>query len=261
MNQNQKIALGGAAGAVLLLYLTGLLWPLVRLALTSVAIVGLAATAYFGFRYFHQKNQTGENLDTNRPHPANAIASAVATVITFLLLSFVPTNDSAPATEAVEESAPIVIKRSVPESQLSDTTPRSTVAIKTPEIKTMTKPMVSAPPQKSVTAKVGTKTRSPQPRARSAASNRSQTTKTKPKMSAAEADRAAAEFMGALLGAAMEQERREQSDPRYQRFKQSLERARVCPRCNGAGSYRYVDGKGVLQVRSCPSCTIPGRSF
>jgi len=74
------------------------------------------------------------------------------------------------------------------------------------------------------------------------------------------ASQAAAEFLGALLGAGAEQQRRQQADPRYQRFKQSLEHASVCPRCGGAGVYRYVDGNGVLQSRACPSCYGSGRA-
>ena len=75
------------------------------------------------------------------------------------------------------------------------------------------------------------------------------------------ASQAAAEFLGALLGASAEQQHRQQADPRYQSLQQSLERASVCLRCGGAGVYRYVDGSGVLQSQACPSCYGSGRAF
>ncbi|MCC9601045.1 hypothetical protein LOC67_10855 [Stieleria sp. JC731] len=102
----------------------------------------------------------------------------------------------------------------------------------------------------------------PEPHARSPKREKKASTTQAPSLSEDdEASRAAAEFLGALLGASAEQQRRQQNDPRYQRFKQSIENTAICPRCGGAGVYRYVDGNGVLQSRSCPSCYGSGRSF
>jgi DnaJ-class molecular chaperone len=36
---------------------------------------------------------------------------------------------------------------------------------------------------------------------------------------------------------------------------------RQCPRCGGAGSYRFVDGNGNLQLRVCPSCNGMGTQY
>ena len=84
MHRNQKIALGTAVGAVLILYLTGLLWPLVRLALTCVALAGLSASAYYGFRYFRDKSANNEKPDAEQPKPGHAITAIAATAMTFI---------------------------------------------------------------------------------------------------------------------------------------------------------------------------------
>ena len=255
MYRNQKVALGSAIGAVLILYLTGLLWPLVRLVLTCVALAGLSASAYLGFRYFRDKKINDEKPDARQPKPGHAIATIAATAMTFMLLSLVPQNEPAPSTQPEgNRSVAIARPKSQPKQPAAHPTPKPSV----PKAVATAKPPAQPSNSKTVPRTSNPRTQTTPVRSRSSTA---QSTKPKRKMSEEQADRAVADFMGALLGAAMEQERREQSDPRYQRFKQSLEKARVCPRCGGAGSYRFVDGKGVLQVRSCPSCTIPGRSF
>ena len=69
-------------------------------------------------------------------------------------------------------------------------------------------------------------------------------------MSADEADMAAAKLMGALIGAAAEQQRRQQEQDRNDpRLKYAGEGGNVCIQCDGAKVYRFVDANGVLQVK------------
>ena len=68
------------------------------------------------------------------------------------------------------------------------------------------------------------------------------------------------EFLEALMQEHARQQQ-QQKNAEYERFKRAAEQARICQRCGGAGQYRYVDGRGVLQVRRCPSCRGYGRAF
>jgi len=68
-------------------------------------------------------------------------------------------------------------------------------------------------------------------------------------------------FLEAMMQEAARRQQQQQNNPRYQEFQRQMERLRQCPRCGGAGSYRYVDQNGVLQARQCPSCLGSGRAY
>lgn len=260
MDQKRKIWIGTAIAVVAILYFTGALWPLVRFTLTLIGVASLAASAYFGFRYFRASQAANSDSSLEKPMAGQAIAAVTATVLTFFLLTLVPSATSDVRPEAEPEAS----GKSVVESMARTTQTKSVVSSTAEKTKKQpeqspntTKPLVNSPPPPVSKSNV---LRSPE-KTSTATVSRPRQAPSKPKMSPDEADRAAAEFMGALLGAAMEQERREKNDPRYQRFKQSIEQARVCSRCGGAGNYRFVDGNGVLQVRACPSCRGSGKAF
>jgi hypothetical protein len=73
-------------------------------------------------------------------------------------------------------------------------------------------------------------------------------------------DDAAAQLLGALFQAAAN-EKAAENERRYQEFRGGLDNLSKCPRCGGAGTYRYVDGSGVLRSANCPSCLGSGGSF
>lgn len=60
-------------------------------------------------------------------------------------------------------------------------------------------------------------------------------------------------FIGALVSTAKQ---RQQSPNREQGPKWLTE----CWRCGGAGTYRYVDGQGVLRAQHCPNCYGTGKA-
>jgi hypothetical protein len=47
---------------------------------------------------------------------------------------------------------------------------------------------------------------------------------------------------------------------RSEDIQRALQQASVCPRCGGAGTYRYVEN-GLLIANSCPSCMGTGRAY
>jgi hypothetical protein len=73
-------------------------------------------------------------------------------------------------------------------------------------------------------------------------------------------DDAAAQLLGTLFQGAAE-ERAAEKERQYQQFRQGLSNLSKCPRCGGAGTYRYVDALGVLQSANCPSCKGAGGSY
>ncbi|WP_404309611.1 hypothetical protein [Neorhodopirellula lusitana] len=260
MDQKRKLWIGAAIAVVAILNFTGTLWPLVRFTLTLIAIASLTGSAYFGFRYFRASHAANSDSSLEKPKAGQAIAAVTVTALMFFLLTLVPsaTSDVRPKAEP-EASGKSVVDSTAKTTQTKPVV--SSTAEKTnkqPERSpNRTKPLVNSPPPPVSKSNV---LRSPK-KTSTATVSRPRQAASKPKMSHDEADRAAAEFMGALLGAAMEQERREKNDPRYQRLKQSIEQARVCSRCGGAGNYRFVDGNGVLQVRACPGCRGSGKAF
>ncbi|EMI44893.1 membrane protein [Rhodopirellula sp. SWK7] len=261
MDQKRKIWIGTAIAAVAILYFTGTLWPLVRFTLTLIGVASLAASTYFGFWYFRASHAANSDSSLEKPKAGQAIAAVTATVLTFFLLTLVPSasSDMRPEVEPEATSGKSVVDSAARTTQTKPAV--SSIIEKTkkqPEQShNTTKPLVNSPPPPVSKSNV---LRSPE-KTSTATVSRPRQAASKPKMSPDEADRAAAEFMGALLGAAMEQERREKNDPRYQRLKQSIEQACVCSRCGGAGNYRFVDGNGVLQVRACPGCRGSGKAF
>jgi len=68
------------------------------------------------------------------------------------------------------------------------------------------------------------------------------------------------ELLQSLAAEAARQER-ERKRGEYERFKNAIERSRVCGQCGGAGNYRYVDGAGNLVVKQCPSCRGSGTNW
>ena len=94
MDQKRKIWIGTAIAAVAILYFTGTLWPLVRFTLALIGVASLAASAYFGFRYFRASQAANSDSSLEKPMAGQAIAAVTATVLTFFLLTLVPSASS-----------------------------------------------------------------------------------------------------------------------------------------------------------------------
>ncbi len=45
----------------------------------------------------------------------------------------------------------------------------------------------------------------------------------------------------------------------FRRFQEQAAKGRVCPGCQGAQTYRYVDGRGQLVFKTCPYCNGTGK--
>lgn len=261
MDQKRKIWIGTAIAVVAILYFTGTLWPLVRFALTLIAIASLAGSAYFGFRYFKASQAANSDSSVGKPKAGQAIAAVTASVLTFFLLTLVPSATS----EVRPKAEPEASGKSVVDSTAKTTQTKPVVSStaektnKQPERSpNRTKPLVNSPPPP-----VSKPSISPSPRKTSTATvSRPKQTPSKPKMSEKEAEMAAAKLMGALIGAAAEQQRRQRERDRTDpRLKYAGEGGNVCIQCDGAKVYRFVDGNGVLQVKTCPRCRGTGNAF
>jgi len=77
------------------------------------------------------------------------------------------------------------------------------------------------------------------------------------------ADVSQRELQQRMLDALMLEAARQQqpNNPEYDKFRRAVQQARVCQHCGGAGSYRYVDPNGMLQMRECPSCMGTGKAY
>ncbi|CAN0441843.1 unnamed protein product, partial [Hapterophycus canaliculatus] len=258
MNEQRKIWVAVATVSVLLLYFTGLLWPLVRFVLTTVAIAGLTISAFFAFRYFKASQNANRDPSAEKPQSRQVVSAVLATVMTFLLLSFVPSDqlesepDTAPTRSVVETG--VETARPEPASSQSATE----TAKPTPQVtKNIAKAKVEPKPPTLSRSKVRSTSEKYTPKP----TTRTQQVQTKPKMSAEEADVAVAKFMGALIGAAAEQQRRQQERDRNDpRLKYAGEGGNVCIQCDGAKVYRFVDANGMLQVKTCPRCQRRSRA-
>lgn len=227
MNRKRILQAVAALTVFGLLYATGWLWPLLRLTLALCGIATIALALYCGTRLAAKarSRDAGEGVLSASDYLPVVVASLTA-LIAFALMAIVP---RAQQTNSVQ-----------PQSVTTD----SSTSLPATSI---TGPQAEADELDT---------------ARSTRSKEAQGLEQRNRDAEDEAaSRAAAEFMGALIGAGIEQQQRQQADPRYQRFKQSIEKASACPRCGGAGTYRYVDGRGVLQSRSCPSCYGSGRAY
>ncbi len=68
-------------------------------------------------------------------------------------------------------------------------------------------------------------------------------------------------MLDALMLEATRQQQQQPNNPEYEKFRRAVQQARVCQHCGGAGSYRYVDPNGMLQMRQCPSCMGTGKAY
>ncbi|TWT97280.1 hypothetical protein [Neorhodopirellula pilleata] len=258
MTQKRKIWIGVATVSVLLLYFFGLLWPLVRFILSGAAIVGLGTSAFLAFRYFKASQSASSDPSVERPQSRQALSAGFATVMIFLLLSCVPSD------QPVERDTPPT--RSLAETSVEPTHSKPTIseidpepAKPTPQLpKVIAKAKVKSNPPTESQAKVRPTPEKYTPKP----ATRTPQVQTKPKISADEADMAAAKLMGALIGAAAEQQRRQQEQDRNDpRLKYAGEGGNVCIQCDGAKVYCFVDANGVLQVQTCPRCRGTGNAF
>lgn len=176
----------------------------------------------------------------------------------FLLLSCVPSDQpverDTPPTRSLAETS---VEPTHPKPAISEINPEP--AKPTPQLpKVIAKAKVEPNPPTESQAKVRPTPEKYTPKP----ATRTQQVQTKSKMSADEADMAAAKLMGALIGAAAEQQRRQQEQDRNDpRLKYAGEGGNVCIQCDGAKVYRFVDANGVLQVQTCPRCRGTGNAF
>ncbi|MDM4015139.1 hypothetical protein [Roseiconus lacunae] len=239
MNKSQKIIACLTLVCFVVLYAFGWLWPLVRIVLSTFGFASLVASLYFaGIVVIAHFKKRDDQVDHDNSSVVRAAFSAVATLLLFAMLAVVPapsgSGDAAPSDiQSGSQSA----DEDRASSRGRESTAKNDRNLQGGE---------NASPSMDSTASKQQVASKPESK--------------KPVSDFDPASQAAAEFLGALLGASAEQQRRQQSDPRYQQFKQSLDRLSVCPRCGGAGQYRYVDGSGTLQVQNCPSCFGSGRA-
>jgi len=225
MNNHRKVQAAIAVAILGALYAAGWLWPLVRITLSLCGVALLFLTLFLTAKLaVRKRKRNAEQPALSRPDIMPVLGAALGAFLALLFLAVVPTSD--PENEASRHTITHEASKKEPEATASAN---------------RSEPRRSEP-------------------SRSEPSRSEPSRRLRAESEVDPASQAAAEFLEALLGAGAEQHRQQQADPRYQRFKQSLENASVCPRCGGAGVYRYVDGSGVLQSRACPSCYGSGRA-
>lgn len=94
MTNPQKTVAGVSGIFLTLLYVKGLLLPLIHFCVTIAAVFALFATCYFGVRHYLAVQRRERNLVGPSETLPPLIAAATATVFTLILLGLIPSNSS-----------------------------------------------------------------------------------------------------------------------------------------------------------------------
>ena len=229
MNNDKKIYLAVALISLCVLYFTGWLWPIIRFGLTLAIVSALVATIYFAYMAFvanRNLNSAGES-EPSRQSIHLAIAFATATLFFSTLLAFAPAADIAPQTDPVVSAPPQTAPVVGPSSQ--------------------SVPVVSKPSETRSQSKT-------ERRSEATANNRSRR---------ASGTNAENQLMNVLAGAIQQEQQQRQVQRQQQNARtiRALTEKPKCHKCGGAGSYRYVDQSGQLQVNNCPDCMGTGNAY
>jgi len=240
------VLVSACAISLLVLYSTGLLLPLIRFLLSATVAIAAAGAIYSCVRIVIL---THTAADPQHPpscstHKTTGFVCGLLAVVCGLLLFLLPSGQG-PSVKGPTSAA----------SPAADVTNKASETEARTEGRTSSRGNEAPHPVTPSVSQDASRDHDTPSRSQSAATSEREASQ------ADDSDRAVANFLGTLIQAGMQQQQQAERDPRYQQFRQGLENASRCPRCGGAGVYRYVDDAGVLQSRSCPSCLGSGRAF